>query len=47
MQACIAFFMVNMASNMDRVHVQPRTKIDNIVQHGVYLDMMVNRQLFL
>ena len=47
MQACIAFFMVNMASNMDRGRVQPMTKIDNIVEHGVFLYMMVNRQLFL
>ena len=47
MQACIAFFMVKMVSDMDRGRVQPTTKIDNIVQHGVYLDIMVNRQLFL
>ena len=37
------FFMVNMASNMDRGCVHRTTKIDNIVQHGVNLDMMVNR----
>ena len=47
MQACIAFFMVKMVSNMDHGRVQRTTKIDNIVQRGVYLDMMVNRQLFL
>ena len=46
MQACIAFFIVNMASNMDCGLVQPTTKIDNIVQPGVFLYMMVNRQLF-
>ena len=36
-----------MVSNMDRGRVKPTTKIENIVQRGVYLDMMVNRQLFL
>ena len=37
--------MGNMASNIDRVHLHPTTKIDIVVQHGVAdVDIMVHRQ---
>ena len=39
MHECISVSMGNMASNIDRA-----TKIDNVVQHGVDVDIMVNRQ---
>ena len=34
MQACIAFFKVNMANNMNRGRVSPTTKNGKVMQHG-------------